>query len=245
MNFIASSGTVTDCMIMDNVGTVGGIGSDGPGDLVITDCTIIRNEGKFGGIYGLASSNFTVTNSIISNNYGPEAAGGVTLVDSDATLTNCTITDNAGPGNVGGIKCINTSSLTATNCILWGNTPDNQIVDCTSTVTYSDVEGGHSGEGNINADPMLETVLYDYHLTGVSPCIDAGTSEGAPDRDIEGTVRPQINGYDMGAYEYLADNDGDGVPDYFEMGPDPENLDPTYERHPRFPAGQCVLHPHH
>ncbi|MBW1744100.1 MAG: hypothetical protein JRJ47_11860, partial [Deltaproteobacteria bacterium] len=116
-----------------------------------------------------------------------------------------------------------------TNCILWGNTPDNQIVDCTSTVTYSDVEGGHSGEGNINGDPMLETGLDDYHLTGASPCIDAGTSAGAPGTDIEGNIRPQIAGYDMGAYEYLADNDGDGVPDYFEMGPDPANLDPTYD----------------
>ena len=229
IDFNETSGTITDCMIMDNTGMVGGIHCQGPGSVVITACTIIFNAGKYGGMYCREITGPTITNCIVSENDGPEVAGGMTFWDCSPTLTNCTITDNTGGANVGGIKCFGSSALTATNCILWGNTPDDQIVDCTSTVTYSDVDGGHAGEGNINAAPMLESGLGDYHLTGVSPCIDAGTSEGAPSTDIEGNIRPQIAGYDMGAYEYLADNDDDGVPDYLEMGPDPENPDPTYD----------------
>lgn len=43
-----------------------------------------------------------------------------------------------------------------TNCIFWGNTP-NQIFDydapsSSATVTYSDVQHGRSGTGNIDAE---------------------------------------------------------------------------------------------
>ncbi|HID29687.1 MAG TPA: hypothetical protein EYP19_06730, partial [Desulfobacterales bacterium] len=42
----------------------------------------------------------------------------------------------------------------------------------------------------------------DYHLQADSPCIDAGTSHGAPDTDMDGNLRPNGEGYDMGAYEF-------------------------------------------
>jgi len=70
-----------------------------------------------------------------------------------------------------------------------------------SVVTYSDVEGGRNGEGNIRSDPLF-LGGGDYHLTASSPCIDSGTSNGAPSTDIEGNLRPNGHGYDMGAYEY-------------------------------------------
>ena len=41
----------------------------------------------------------------------------------------------------------------------------------------------------------------DYHLREGSPCIDAGTSEGAPTTDIEGNGRPYGAAFDIGAYE--------------------------------------------
>jgi hypothetical protein len=41
----------------------------------------------------------------------------------------------------------------------------------------------------------------DYHLSTTSPAVDAGTSNRAPARDIEGTARPSGAGVDIGAYE--------------------------------------------
>ncbi len=231
VSFYETSGTIQNCMIRDNEGaaSAGGIRCIGPGNVVITGCSIISNAAKYGGIIFTDLSGPTITNCVISDNEAGATSGGIHLSNSSPTIMNCTITGNTAGIQGGGINSFDDSPVTVINSILWSNTPDDQIQGCTPTVTYSDYQGGHAGEGNIDADPMLETGLNDYHLTGASPCIDAGTSEGAPDTDIEGNIRPQIAGYDMGAYEYLADNDGDGVPDYFEMGPDPANLDPGYD----------------
>ena len=73
--------------------------------------------------------------------------------------------------------------------------------------TYSDFYNNGfampAGTGNINADPQfVDSTLNDYHLLAGSPCIDTGTSNGAPATDFDGQVRPQGNGLDMGAYEY-------------------------------------------
>jgi hypothetical protein len=90
------------------------------------------------------------------------------------------------------------SNLTLTNCILWGDGPEEIYVDNgTSVITYSNVEGGWPGVGNIIANPFFaefeddDDVTNDYHLKSqagrwdpiskqwvkddkTSPCIDAG-----------------------------------------------------------------------
>ena len=61
-----------------------------------------------------------------------------------------------------------------------------------------------SGEHSLYADPLfVNAANRDYHLTAYSPAIDAGISEGAPAVDRDGISRPQGEGYDIGAYEYL------------------------------------------
>jgi len=73
-------------------------------------------------------------------------------------------------------------------------------------ITYSDVAGSWLGEGNIDADPLfLDPENGDFHLTLGSPCIDTGTSVGAPLFDFEGDPRPLGDGYDIGADEYRPD----------------------------------------
>ena len=53
-------------------------------------------------------------------------------------------------------------------------------------------------------DPeFVDSSSRDYHLSSASPCIDTGTSNGAPNTDYDGVTRPQGQGYDVGAYEYM------------------------------------------
>jgi hypothetical protein len=58
--------------------------------------------------------------------------------------------------------------------------------------------------GNISANPKFVSYPDDLHLTSESPCIDKGTAVGAPALDGSGMPRPQGDGYDIGAFEYVS-----------------------------------------
>jgi hypothetical protein len=58
------------------------------------------------------------------------------------------------------------------------------------------------GSSDIHADPLLrDATAGDFRLWFGSPCVDAGTGDGAPATDIEGIARPQGAGVDIGAHE--------------------------------------------
>jgi hypothetical protein len=90
------------------------------------------------------------------------------------------------------------------NCILWSDSPD-EIFDepgSSTTVTYSDVQGGWPGTGNIDADPLFADA--DGRLLDGSPCIDAGNDAAVPPSvitDLDGNPRIQGARVDMGAFE--------------------------------------------
>jgi hypothetical protein len=119
------------------------------------------------------------------------------------------------------------------NTILWGNyrncAPDpelDQILEADGsllTITYSCIQGGYSGTGNTDQDPLFRDT-NDYNLILGSSCIESANSEGAPENDIDGNERYDacfipdtgvgpFTYYDMGAIEYQGDSDGDGILD--------------------------------
>jgi hypothetical protein len=60
------------------------------------------------------------------------------------------------------------------------------------------------GENDIIADPgFIDKDNYNFKLRADSPAIDRGTSDQAPAKDYAGTIRPQGNAIDIGAYEYV------------------------------------------
>jgi hypothetical protein len=70
------------------------------------------------------------------------------------------------------------------------------------------VQDGHTGEGNINSDPLfVNASAGDFHLQPGSPCIDAGSNSAPslPSLDYEGDPRilPVWGTADMGVDEYV------------------------------------------
>ena len=73
-------------------------------------------------------------------------------------------------------------------------------------MTFSDVQGGYPGMGNIDANPLFANAAAgDFHLLPCSPCIDTGDN-AAPDlpaTDFEGDPRIDNGTVDMGVDEVV------------------------------------------
>lgn len=116
----------------------------------------------------------------------------------------------------GGMYNYNSNSI-VTNCILRGDMPEEIYNNAGSlTVTYSDVQGGFPGTGNIDADPCFaDADSGNLHLSPGSPCIDTGDNSTVKKAtDLDGNPRIMDgdgNGtaiVDMGAYEIPYDKGG-------------------------------------
>jgi len=203
---LGSELTVTDCLIMWNgAGWGGGVYCAGGSSPEIEACTIRGNFAVIsgGGLYGLSSSP-TIVNCTVTGNIACFGGGGLYSDLSSPEITHCTISGNTGYFCGGGILC-SSSDPVITNVILWGNDAfigagEICLLSGTLVVTYSDVQGGWEGEGNIDADPLFAGGR-DLHLTFGSPCIDSGADAGIY-RDMDGDSRPQGAGFDIGADEY-------------------------------------------
>ncbi|MCK4722118.1 MAG: right-handed parallel beta-helix repeat-containing protein, partial [Dehalococcoidia bacterium] len=198
-----SSPKIEHCTITDNHGNAGfGIGV-AHGSPTIINCTISYNQ------YGIMANwggSPIIVNSIIHNN----GVRGIILdFDSTATITNCTIYGNGSNG----IRNVNTPDPTITNCIIWGNGDDLHSFSGQCVATYSNIEDGDAGTGNISLDPLfLDAAGGNFHLQSASPCIDTGDNAAVPGwltSDFEGDERI-IDGnndtvaiVDMGADEYV------------------------------------------
>ncbi len=170
----------------------------------IMKCTITENSADRGGggVCFDISSLTTITNCVITGNCADQG-GGVYSHDSDSTIRHCTISGNIADAG-GGISCEYGAPIIM-NCILWGDHASGGPEIFTSwgaspAVTYSDIQGGWAGEGNIDADPHFVS-SKNYHLSLFSPCIDAGT-DVCGHEDIDGQSRPWGAGFDMGADEF-------------------------------------------
>ncbi len=224
-----SNPVLTGCTISENTaGTYGGGMHNNGSSPTINNCDISDNSSSYwaGGIFNYNSSVPQITNTTFSGNTATENGGAIiNNQNSHISLTNCVFSGNSATNDGGGIVNRNYSLPTIINCtfsnntaargdairneyncsptiknsILWGS--DDQIsIDITApVVTYCDVQqasGVYSGTGNINVDPSFVNGL---HLADNSLCIGAGTSDGAPNSDIEGNTRG--NPPDLGAYE--------------------------------------------
>jgi hypothetical protein len=144
----------------------------------------------------------------------------------DALVENCTFFANEhdlGVANEPGVMA------RVRNSILWASrsgpvswAPDGGPPPV--EISFSNVQGGYPGRGNIDADPMFflpSGDQPDLHLCAFSPCIDAGD----PFSDYRNEPEPNGGRVNMGAYgntweattSELVDTDGDNIRDDWEM----------------------------
>jgi hypothetical protein len=163
-----SSPAVTNCTFTANsaIGDFSGGGGmyNGGDSLTVTNCTFSNNSANWGGGGMYNSSNPTVDGCTFSANSAKYGGGMYNYDNSSPAVTNCTFSGNSANWGGGGMFNYYESSPTVTNCILWGNTAPNgpQIYNYSSNpaITYSDIEGGWTGTGNINADPCFASSGY-------------------------------------------------------------------------------------
>ena len=194
----SSSPIIMNCIIKDNR-KEGGSGADGGGvycfesSPTIINCIFEGNEATDEGD-GIACwySDPVITNcvfngdeiSLVTYSYPKfmnclftEIILALDCEGGDVVLTNCTFTKNDW-------AILYPGSSTIKNCIFW----DNELVMYegeNAVVSYSNIQGGWEGEGNIDVDPLFrDPENGDYRLQslanpdcggpGDSPCIDTG-----------------------------------------------------------------------
>jgi hypothetical protein len=155
---------------------------------------------------------------------GGDGGRGSAVSGGSGQIVNSTFVDNVSgrdypsltPSTYGAMS----TGAAVTNCIVWDNTP---AVGGDFSATYSCIQGGAPGEGNLDDDPLL----LDDRLAPFlfSPCIDAGnpnTNVSAGELDLLGNPRVVCGRIDIGAIEFQTpqdpgDNDCDADVDLFDI----------------------------
>jgi hypothetical protein len=233
-----SSPTFTNCLFLQDSAGVDGDGIDNinGSSPMIVNCRFMTMGASTdrGGAVSNENSSPTIINCLFVANSTYGDGGAVSFQGGSGLIVNCTFDANGyiqdPPGSVltahgGAVSAETGAAVTMRNCILWDDDAYSSpeiYRDSTSTltITNSDIEGGHSGAGNINADPMFVANASkleigprgDQRLLSGSPCVDDGDNSAVPAgivTDLEGAPRffnvPGVHDpgaiVDMGAYE--------------------------------------------
>lgn len=172
--------------------------------LEIRRSTFFQNKGRNGGALLLeGATGATMTGCLLIENSGVLFGGGLDVILSDLQITACTLGFNSAPsgGGIGGLD----ATVSVHNSIVHSNSPNQIIVNGTSTTTvsYSDIQGGYPGTGNLDVDPGFQNGAGgNLRLDTTSLLIDQGDATGLPATDFEGDPRIVGAAPDIGADEF-------------------------------------------
>ncbi|MEJ5310564.1 MAG: S8 family serine peptidase [Anaerolineae bacterium] len=161
-----------------------------------------------GGVYAYNNSSVYAYNSLFARNNAVSGNGDAVRLNLNAALTgagNTLAYNDAGGAATGQAIGLTTSSLSLHCSIIWGHT--SSIDTAGQNVTYSDIQGGYAGVGNLNVNPQfVASGGSDYHLQATSPLIDRCAFFSGMNTDFENEIRPIVRStaaspYDMGADE--------------------------------------------
>ena len=250
---VGGSPQILDCSFINGRETA--LNLSGAGTPLIRGCLFVGNSGEINGAI-VTRSRATIERCRFVNNRAFYFSGAVeclaptvilnceflgnscTLQGGDALsiwggtiVRNCTFV-----GNVGGVSrgagaiyyWRGSPDPVIENNIFWQNR-DDQVgyKDNPLAVTYSLVQDGWPGEGNIDLNPrFVDLEIGDLHLLPDSPAIDAGDADFVPmpsETDIDGQKRIWNARVDMGADEFgsfaFGDINCDGAINAFDIEP--------------------------
>lgn len=217
---VPSSPTIENCILTNNDAVAGGAIDCYDSSPEIKNCVITNNTADDGGAIETGTySSPLIVNCLIISNTAAYNGGAIDSYDSSSPIIrNCTIVDNNGViNNNGGVYAVDTSHPTIANSILWNNGDD--IVG--ATATYSCIQDGDAGAGNINTNPKFRTgPSGDYYLSQIaagqladSNCVNTGNNFYG--FVVTGLTTKTNNGTDSGnldmGYHYKA---GGAVPQF-------------------------------
>jgi hypothetical protein len=202
------------CAIVNNRGnSAGGVDVTGTGQLTLDNCIVAENSSgpmpvSAGGIMVENGAKATLRNCILHDNttelpaaaraFGAGGVCGGTLVLSNSVVVGngATRLGSEGSGGIGLNSTCAGGSVTVANSILFNNVgfqAGSGVV-----ISYSDVEGGADGIGNVSTNPLFADEAY-HLVDGASPCVDSGNPDVAYD---DGCLPPGLgqSRSDMGAY---------------------------------------------
>lgn len=173
------SGSLTAVTFNNNSATAGG-GIYTTGDTALLNATLFNNNSETGAAIYAEAGTLNLLHATLAGNNATSAASGIYLADG---------------------------TLTVTNSIVWGDSQPITIINGTAQVTYSDIQGGYAGTGNLNSDPLLGPFgayggpLPTLPLSLTSPAFSAANVATCLPVDARGLARPQGAGCEMGAFE--------------------------------------------
>ncbi|MBQ2906448.1 MAG: right-handed parallel beta-helix repeat-containing protein [Bacteroidales bacterium] len=239
-NSSTKKAVIENCYVHDNYShsNAGGMYLDGynsSNHVEVINCRIENNysEQYGGGVY--VSENATFIGCNISNNTANESGAGM-HTSYRVNIINCNIVNNHINSNYqyyNGSGIYGSSYTNVYNSIIWGNKKGESTADqiffngnIDVVVSYSAIEGGYAGTGNISLssenDGESADIMYpkfmsptvgagkdysngDWTLEEGSACINNGTNDVTvvvlPETDLAGNERIQKNTIDVGAYE--------------------------------------------
>ncbi|OHB50886.1 MAG: hypothetical protein A2Y10_15890 [Planctomycetes bacterium GWF2_41_51] len=185
---LGTSPTIENCIFEDCEAEYGGAIDIFYGSPIIKNCIFTGNKSAYEGsaIEIAGESETKIQNCLFYNNTAASGYGTVDCYEgASPEITNCTIADNSGAENYGGVYSSG-SNVIITNTILWNNgvSLGGMLIEA----SYSCVENGYSGAGNISTDPLFRTGPYgpygNYYLSQISAgqlvtsdCINSGGSD--------------------------------------------------------------------
>lgn len=217
-NWDNSNATYTRCVFLNNHADFGGGMVNDDSNPILESCIFRSNTAldTSGGLHNWRSAPLLI-NCLFHNNSATNRGGGMfNLNNSVVSMINCTFAGNSAFDSGGAVYQRASASMTASNCVLWGNPGGTIGGPGAAVVTYTNIEGGWVGSGNIDQDPLfVDDFAGDLRLRLGSPCIDAGNNtvitvpqdlDGLP-RLVDEPCTPDTGigpapVVDLGAYEF-------------------------------------------